>query len=211
MEDNKLDLVEILKDAPIGTKLYSTIFGEVELNAVSDGMYPICIKRKSSNSYRVATTTADGKYLIEENGECTLFPSKENRDWSTFKVEPQFPMTHRECLIELNLSFRECKYRFLLGATDGFGKMVDYKDDGLHFSELNALYKLLICRDAWWKVDNDWKPDWSKANKKYIIVSNDCQYIDYCTNHILAFRTSEIRDKFFETFRGLIEECNEFL
>lgn len=31
-----LDLVKILKDCPRGTKLYSTIHGEVPLNYVSD-------------------------------------------------------------------------------------------------------------------------------------------------------------------------------
>ena len=34
MNEN-LNLVEIVKDCPEGTKLYSTVFGEVELNVIN--------------------------------------------------------------------------------------------------------------------------------------------------------------------------------
>ena len=42
MNEN-LNLVEILKDCPKGTKLYSTIYGDVELGEVhlNDNTYPI--------------------------------------------------------------------------------------------------------------------------------------------------------------------------
>jgi hypothetical protein len=33
------------------------------------------------------TFTKEGRFLIEyEDAECMLFPSRENRDWSTFAV-----------------------------------------------------------------------------------------------------------------------------
>ena len=31
--------------------------------------------------------TADGRYHIKYNGECVLFPSKDNRDWAAFESE----------------------------------------------------------------------------------------------------------------------------
>lgn len=34
--NEKLNLVEILKDCPIGTKLYSTIHGDVKLELIDD-------------------------------------------------------------------------------------------------------------------------------------------------------------------------------
>ena len=42
MNEN-LNLVEVLKDCPEGTKLYSTIFGEVEFGGISQSrtIYPI--------------------------------------------------------------------------------------------------------------------------------------------------------------------------
>lgn len=77
----ELNLVEILKDCPLGTTLYSTVCGEIQLTEIKEGTsYPIrCI-----NNFRF---TAKGRYTLNEDAECVLFPSKDNRDWSTFKVE----------------------------------------------------------------------------------------------------------------------------
>ena len=88
MEEQKkeLNLVEILKDCPKGTKLYSTIYGEVVFIKVNhcDGVfYPICFYEGEN----LQCVTKKGLHLVEHDGECTLFPSKDNRDWSTFKVE----------------------------------------------------------------------------------------------------------------------------
>ena len=77
-----LDLVEILKDAPEGTKLYCVLLGDVTFAKIDESeKYPIIL----SNDMTIAR---DGKYYNEyPNGECVLFPSKDNRDWSTFKVK----------------------------------------------------------------------------------------------------------------------------
>ena len=84
MNEN-LNLVEILKDCPEGTKLYSPIFGDVELVKVhNDGDYPIEV-RSSDNA--LDGFTKDGRIFADYDGECTLFPSKDQRDWSKFKVE----------------------------------------------------------------------------------------------------------------------------
>ena len=78
-----LNLVEILKDCPKGTKLYSPLYGDVELVKVdNDGNFPILV-RLSNNA--IESFTKDGKLFTEYNGECMLFPSKDQRDWSKFK------------------------------------------------------------------------------------------------------------------------------
>lgn len=91
MNEN-LNLVEILKDCPKGTKLYSTIYGDVELGEVrlNDNAYPIEIKI-GEGSDMICDTTNDGRLLYEFPGECTLFPSKDQRDWSKFKVKSNKP------------------------------------------------------------------------------------------------------------------------
>ena len=82
MNEN-LDLVEILKDCPEGTKLYSTIYGKVEFDEIcKDTYYPISIK---VNPTFFAKVTSDGRHVSHFDGECTLFPSKDQRDWSKFK------------------------------------------------------------------------------------------------------------------------------
>ena len=81
MNEN-LNLIEILKDCPKGTKLYSTMFGEVEYeNIAEDVEYPITFK---TNKGTPTSVTSDGKYFRYYDGECTLFPNKEQCDWSKF-------------------------------------------------------------------------------------------------------------------------------
>lgn len=86
MNEN-LNLVEILKDCPKGTKLYSPVYEYVELVSVSlveCAKYPIEIKDRYGVSDGI---TKDGRIYEEFNGECMLFPSKEQRDWSKFKIK----------------------------------------------------------------------------------------------------------------------------
>ena len=79
-----LNLVEILKDCPEGTKLYSPIFGDVELVKLYNNNYPIEVKL-SNNTFDCFTK--DGRIFAEHDGECMLFPSKNQRDWSKFEVK----------------------------------------------------------------------------------------------------------------------------
>lgn len=85
-----LNLVEILKDCPQGTKLYSTIFGEVEFEKAHTTDYPITFKYKDKDGCCLrSNVTKDGRFSFSVDGECTLFPAKDQRDWSKFKVEPE--------------------------------------------------------------------------------------------------------------------------
>ena len=51
-------------------------------NVDSDKDYPIYVTSKDG----LASFTGDGKYYLEYGGECVLFPSKDQRDWSKFKA-----------------------------------------------------------------------------------------------------------------------------
>lgn len=80
-----LDLTKILKDCPEGTELYSPLYGDVELVRVhldKDSDYPIKV-RLSKNTHD--SFTKDGRMFAEFDGECTLFPSREERNWDNFK------------------------------------------------------------------------------------------------------------------------------
>lgn len=96
MNEN-LNLVQILKDCPKGTKLYSPIFGEVEFEGVyNKAIYPIAVKAKTNPIEGECTEqfiylAPSGIIDISFNGECMLFPSREQRDWSKFKPkQPKF-------------------------------------------------------------------------------------------------------------------------
>ena len=89
MNEN-LDLTKILDGCPLYTKFYSTIYGDVSFTGISDdssSFNPIelvaCTKpiMLCTNIY----LTKDGKMNYNYDGECTLFPSKYQRDWSKFE------------------------------------------------------------------------------------------------------------------------------
>lgn len=87
------NIAEILKKCPSGTELYSPICGECYLYWVIDEV-------------RLNGVKVDGEIVVYDNnrskysfykdgtqhpmGECLLFPSKENRDWSTFNNTKRF-------------------------------------------------------------------------------------------------------------------------
>lgn len=76
----KLNIAEILKDKPSGTKLYADAFGELSLERVKvNKVISIFVKTKRSISY---SFYSNGSYTKE--GEPILVPSKEMRDWSKF-------------------------------------------------------------------------------------------------------------------------------
>ena len=86
MNEN-LNLVEILKDCPKGTKLYSTIFGDVNFQLIDEFSTSHPISVETDENY-IEHFSADGRYYFRYNGgECTLFPSKDQRDWSKFKIK----------------------------------------------------------------------------------------------------------------------------
>lgn len=81
MNEN-IDLTKILKDCPKGTKLYSIIYGEVEFDRIEEGCtFSITFVTKNGGK---STVTSDGKHYNYCDGDCTLFPSKDQRDWSKF-------------------------------------------------------------------------------------------------------------------------------
>ena len=81
----KINIAEILKDRPIGTKLYSPLCGECTLHKVVKDKIFI---RTCSNE-RIVIFDEYGRYF--NDSACLILPSKENRDWNTFKVnKPKF-------------------------------------------------------------------------------------------------------------------------
>ena len=88
MNEN-LDLTKILEGCPEGTKFYSSIFGEVSFVEIQNyyNKYPIKLQayNKSTHSTAEINYVEDGRSSYIFDGECTLFPSKEQRDWSKFE------------------------------------------------------------------------------------------------------------------------------
>lgn len=119
-------------------------------------------------------------------------------DGKTFVVRKknQYPKTYKECCKVLSLDEDSRLYT-----------------KGYKASLIQDFQKLLICRDAYWKIAGDWEFDFDKScyylcNKHGSIQK--FQGIIGC-NVILTFPTAEMRDAFYENFKKLIEACKELL
>ena len=89
MNEN-IDLTKILKNCPKETKFYSSIYGELIYSSMytdssNSKIYFIDQNSRSmvDGSPIVVSYYRDGR-LYATKGECTIFPSKDQRDWSKF-------------------------------------------------------------------------------------------------------------------------------
>lgn len=128
-----MNIAEILKKCPKGTKLYSSLYGEVELVKVKDNtIYPIVVSCPEFENY-IMKFDKDGKNMTAHK-EPTLFPSKDQRDWSKFGINDQ-----------------ETKHQF-----KPFDKVLVRDDDDTtwrcdFFSHLGDKKGVFICLTTWWK------------------------------------------------------------
>ena len=167
----------------------------------------------SSNSFMDAPVDEiklpDGYVFKDENGNVI------NTTKITIgKKKKEYPKTYEEC----------CKILDFCGEY-----FFTTYEDGIHFpGEDNNIYKilkstsiltkLLICRDAYWKIAGEemelgksWKPDYNDFNKTLsmyclcgkfgLSVINPLQFV---------FPSKEMRDEFAENFKKDIDSCNNF-
>lgn len=82
--EEKINIVEILKDKSTRTKLYSPLYGEVFLSRLvgNNGIRVVCKGLDGSLGTDEKSFWKNGKFTL--GGEICLFPSKEMRDWEKF-------------------------------------------------------------------------------------------------------------------------------
>ena len=132
--------------------------------------------------------------IIPENWK---FEQRGNKMFGVRKY-PQYPKTYEEC----------CK---MLGYSGNYNMTLTTDVDNKLF---NALYRLKVCRDAYWKIAGDWRPEFRFGKKKYCIMTKDNKVISATveeTNRIFVFPTEEMRDVFYDAFEELINEVKELL
>lgn len=76
--ETKINTAEILKNVPIGTKLYSPLFGNVYLTYIGEMFITVRHHSTTANFHH------NGRLYNYEGTEPMLFPSREMRDWSKF-------------------------------------------------------------------------------------------------------------------------------
>ena len=79
-----INIADILRGCPKGTKLYSPLCGESKLKLINQGIYGVVIVVGSISNGKSYAFNEDGSFTSASDAECLLFPSKDMRDWSKF-------------------------------------------------------------------------------------------------------------------------------
>lgn len=82
--ETEINIVEILKDKPQGTKLYSSACGKCKLEEVDDKSFKISFYNSKFGFMNGGEGHLDKNGKLYDGGECIIFPSKEMRDWEKF-------------------------------------------------------------------------------------------------------------------------------
>lgn len=122
------------------------------------------------------------------------------------------------------IEFKDCSFNDEEYSVDTFGRISDHEtasfniEDRTNFikdKEIAEAYavlpQLIRLRDEY---NEGWKPDWEIEYVKYYIkVYKNKWHLDYHSSAhcLLAFKTEETRDRFFEDHRDLIEIAKPFL
>lgn len=161
-----------------------------------------CSKQKREDHKSVQFIEIKNEKMKEEIKSLPIpegweFAGYDNGEVRIRKVEPELPTDFEEALYSIKVS----EIRSLL------------VPKGMH-GAVSALCKLLIYRNAWWQKLG-WKPDFENGMLIKYVISNWGSKLDTgvsgMNDAILAFPTEEVRDKFAETFKDLIEKAKELL
>ena len=137
------------------------------------------------------------------------------------KKKKEYPKTYEECCEMLDF----CGEYFF--TTYEWGIHLSENDNIIKIHQIlkstSILTKLLICRDAYWKIAGEemelgkpWEPDYTDPDHdRYAIAKfmgniEKCRW-DYGYSITFVFPTEEMRDAFYENFKELIEFVKELL
>ncbi len=87
MENKEINIANILRHEPAGTRLYSPVCGALEITSVSDDVIWCMEPGSSLTPHRISFNSCGQLINYGEwqfDGECLLFPTKELRDWDVY-------------------------------------------------------------------------------------------------------------------------------
>lgn len=126
--------------------------------------------------------------------------------------KPKYPKTFEDCCNIMNISpHLEICYRI----TDGIER--DGILESIYLNKMNNLFRLTVCRDAYYNVSKR-VPDYTNESEaKYPIYSRNGSGINkdevyyFDNGDWLVFSSSEVREEFFNNFEDLIMSCIDYI
>lgn len=153
-----MTILEILKKLPIGIKLYSSCYGEVELIGFGKKVI-LCKDNQGINR----TFMPNGSVSVD--GECMLFPSKTCRKWKDLPFNKGDIVTF----------YNEAYDYWHIGMFDHY---TDFKY--CHLSALINAHNEFIIPDN--DNDDDWNDGWNASDMRIAIKRDQDKFYDYMKN-----------------------------
>lgn len=165
---------------------------------------------------------------VEESKDCPKAPILSNRyDYAEGKCGYVIPAGYEfDCIregfqTEIILKPKKPKYPDDYEECVRIAKNIhgyDIHIDTPAYRELmESFVKLLICRDAYWKIAGEemglgksWEPDFTNEKQISYGLFNELKY-SIINPSQFVFPTAEMRDAFYENFKKEIEQCKELL
>jgi hypothetical protein len=218
--DNKVcDVIEILWNSNLNTISYGVYDGRFKNLAIVEELKSY--KKETMETITIDDFKANTKeWLIDKlHGMIISNAIKTIGNIHDELHKSEYPKTYEECCEVLDIE-SEWHLTFELNNSASCGLCLTKEFE--YICKLEAFRKLLICRDAYWKIageqmglDKPWEPDWSTESEvKYVIEvyrNNVRKNSQGYSNTIFAFPTVEMRNAFKENFDSDIEFCKEFL
>ena len=142
--ETKINIAEILKDKPQGTKLYSSACGKCELKEADDKSFKVSFYSSKFGFMNGGEGTFDKNGNLYDDGECVIFPSKEMRDWSKFAWKKGDILVHTDGTVHIIFegfeddTYRTFKGKYYLWEDNGH---IEQFDDHQHCMETFSFIK----------------------------------------------------------------------
>lgn len=142
--ETKINIAEILKDKPQGTKLYSSACGKCELKEADDKSFKVSFYSSKFGFMNGGEGTFDKNGNLYDDGECVIFPSKEMRDWSKFAWKKGDILVHTDGTVHIIFegfeddTYRSFKGKYYLWEDNGH---IEQFDDHQHCMETSSFIK----------------------------------------------------------------------
>lgn len=192
--------------------------GKLIAEKFNDGTITTIIDKFKYNKLSINSEFCDDKVELVISPDFEL--KQEGDKWFAIKKQKEYPKTYEECCKILDF----CGEYFFTTYEEGIHLPENDNIVSIHqiLKSVSILTKLLICRDAYWKLYGEemrlgkpWEPDWTNNNEVKFIIGVSENEIIKCYNgiaqYVLAFPTEETRDTFYENFKELIEKCKNLL
>lgn len=176
--ENKINIAQLLKEqgVPSGTEFYTIPFGIVKFHSIDD------FEHINYTNEFIFDGSLDKYGCLCKEGECILFPSKDQRDWSKYKYEKPEP------------TIDELVDKYLVSEF-GISDIIT-----VFPIKLQVIIKMLAVADY---LNKGWKPDWSDADDLKYNIYFECDTINYkydmhCRCNVCYFKTRELAQKAIE-------------